>query len=161
MRTRYVILSSLMFAAAVAAGGCGGQSAPEPQAPVAAASSGRQAMPPARSSRLRRSEIMPVLSAGFPVFLSRIEVKPAFANGRFRGWTIVALHWEGSAMASADLQPGDVVTSVNGRPIERPEQGQACFQSLAVASELRVSYERGTEKRQLVYPIDDDQPPTK
>jgi type II secretory pathway component PulC len=152
-----------LLALLLTAGGCGGQSAPAPQAPAQPAAVAPDGGKPVarRPSRLRRSEMLSVLSAGFPSFLSRIEVKPAFEKGRFHGWRIVALHWEGTAMADADLQPGDVVTSVNGGPIERPEQGQACFQSLAVASELRVAYERGQEKRQLSYPIDDDPPPGK
>ncbi len=54
-----------------------------------------------------------------------------------------------------DLAPGDIVTSVNGRPIERPEQALTAFQSLAIAKELRIAYERGGARRELVYPIDD------
>jgi type II secretory pathway component PulC len=46
---------------------------------------------------------------------------------------------------------------VNGRPIERPEQALAAFQSLAVAKELRVAYERNGAPRELVYPIDDEE----
>jgi hypothetical protein len=52
-----------------------------------------------------------------------------------------------------------VVTAINGRPLERPEQAFAVFQSLAVARELRVAYERGDEPRELVYVIEDDQTP--
>jgi type II secretory pathway component PulC len=55
-----------------------------------------------------------------------------------------------------DLAPSDVVTAVNGRPIERPEQALTAFQSLAVATELRVTYERDGARRELVYPIDDE-----
>jgi hypothetical protein len=48
------------------------------------------------------------------------------------------------------------VTSVNGFPIERPEQAQTAFDSLEVASELRVSLERAGQPRELVIPIVDD-----
>ena len=58
--------------------------------------------------------------------------------------------WQG-----VDLAPGDVVTAVNDRPVERPEQAFAAFQSLAVAKELRVTYERAGARREIVYPIDD------
>ena len=58
-----------------------------------------------------------------------------------------------------DLVPGDVVTAVNGRPIERPEQAFAAFQSIAVAKELRVTYERNNARREIAYPIDESPVP--
>ena len=54
------------------------------------------------------------------------------------------------------LRPGDGVTRVNGFPIERPEQAQTAFESLDVASELRVAYDREGEPREIVYRITDD-----
>jgi type II secretory pathway component PulC len=102
---------------------------------------------------LRRSDVEGVIAQGPGVFLQRIEVDPVFANtGAFRGFRIAALHdepfWRG-----VDLKPGDVVTSVNGFPIERPEQAQVAFDSLHVSSELRVAYERDGSPRELVYAI--------
>jgi type II secretion system protein C len=74
------------------------------------------------------------------------------AGGKFHGFRIAALHdsafWKG-----VDLRPGDVVTSVNGFPIEHPEQAERAFESLDVASELRVAYERDGQARELVYLI--------
>ncbi len=55
-----------------------------------------------------------------------------------------------------DLKAGDVVTGVNGFPIERPEQAQTAFDSLEVSSELRVEYDREGQARELVYGITDD-----
>jgi hypothetical protein len=37
----------------------------------------------------------------------------------------------------------------------------ACWLSLTMSSELRVTYERADEKRQLIYPIDDEPPAAK
>ena len=54
------------------------------------------------------------------------------------------------------MKPGDVVTAVNGFSIERPEQAQQAFLSLAVASELRVDYERETCRARSVSRIMDD-----
>ena len=150
------------MAAGIVAGGCGGKSTAGPEAPVAAAASAPRATKRVPGpSRLARRDVLSVLSAGLGAFLSRIEVERSMAGGRFYGWRIVALHWENTAMAGVDLRPGDVVTSVNGRPIERPEQALVCWQSLAVASDLRVLYERGSEKRELFYPIDEEPAPAK
>jgi type II secretory pathway component PulC len=76
-------------------------------------------------------------------------------GGRFHGFRIGALR-DAHFWSGVDLMPGDVVTSVNGFPIERPEQALAAFDSLEVASELRVAYERGGQPRELVYAIVDD-----
>jgi len=51
---------------------------------------------------------------------------------------------------------GDVVTAVNGFSIERPEQALSVFDSLQVASELRVAYERDGQPREIVYAIAED-----
>ncbi len=95
-----------------------------------------------------------MLAQGLGAFLQRVELddRPVLAGGAFRGFRIRALHddafWKG-----VDLRPGDVVTSVNGFPIERPEQAQVAFDSLQVASELRVTYDRDGSARELVYMI--------
>jgi S1-C subfamily serine protease len=167
MFTRPIGLLLASLAAGLAAGGCGGQSGAAPQAPVSSAAAsgldaGKPAARPTRPSHLWRSDMMPVLSAGLQRFLPLVEIKPAMAKGRFYGWRIVALHWEGTPLAGVDvLRPGDVVISVNGRPIERPEQMHACWLSLTMANELRIAYERNDEKRQLAYTIDDDPPAAK
>jgi type II secretory pathway component PulC len=98
-----------------------------------------------------------VVAQGLGAFLQHVELAddPVRVEGQFRGFRIAALHdsefWNG-----VDLKPGDVVTRINGFPIERPEQAQAAFELLLVASELRVSYDRDGEPREIVYPIVDD-----
>jgi type II secretory pathway component PulC len=82
-----------------------------------------------------------------------LDDQPAFAGGKFRGFRIAALR--GTFWSGVDLMPGDVVTTVNGLPIERPEQAQAAFDSIAAATELRVAYERNGQPRELVYRIVD------
>jgi type II secretory pathway component PulC len=97
------------------------------------------------------------VARGLGVFLQQVELddQPAMVGGRFRGFRIVALRG-GGFWTGVDLMPGDVVTGVNGFPIERPEQAQAAFDSVAVSSELRVTYERNGQPRELVYRIVDN-----
>jgi len=93
-----------------------------------------------------------VVDAGFGTFLERVQVEPSLDAGRFRGWTIVELRppafWE-----AVDLKPGDVVTSVNGLPIEREMDAWTAFQSLKTAGALDVSYYRAGAERKLAYRI--------
>jgi hypothetical protein len=110
---------------------------------------------PARAGRLWRRDVVAALSRGLGDFLSRMQVEPSLGAGKFHGWRVVALRAGDPLWQSTDLAPGDVVTAVNDRPLERPEQAFAAFQSLAVAKELRVTYERNGVRRELLYPIDD------
>jgi type II secretory pathway component PulC len=136
-----------------------GSAGPSPARPVEApaASPPPPAAGPASDHRLRRSVIHAAIAQGLGSFLQHIELDdvPVRVAGKFRGFRIAALRGE-AFWAGVELQPGDVVTRVNGFPIERPEQAQAAFESLDVASELRISYERDGESRELVYPIVDD-----
>lgn len=106
------------------------------------------------STTLRRGDVVNVVDAGFGTFLERVQVEPSLDAGRFRGWTITELtpptFWE-----AVDLKPGDIVTSVNGMPIEREMDAWAAFQSLKTASELDVSYYRAGAVRKLAYRIVD------
>ena len=110
---------------------------------------------PLRPGHLWRREVVAALSRGLGDFLSRLQVERALAGGKFKGWRIVKLKAGDPLWNGVDLAPGDVVTAVNERPIERPEQAFGAFQSLAVAKELRVTYERAGARREIVYPIDD------
>jgi type II secretory pathway component PulC len=110
---------------------------------------------PARPGRLWRRDVVATLSRGLGEFLTHLQVEPALAGGKFHGWRIVKLRPGDPLWQNTDLAAGDVVTGVNGRPVERPEQAFAAFQSLAVAKELRVTYERAGSRREIVYPIDD------
>jgi type II secretory pathway component PulC len=99
-----------------------------------------------------------VLAQGPGAFLQRVAVddNPTFIAGKFHGFRIAALR--GDAWHGVDLKPGDVVTRINGFPIEHPEEAAEAFYSLKVASELRVEYERDGVPRELRYTIVDDEP---
>jgi type II secretory pathway component PulC len=132
-------------------------SAPPPAAP---ASSAPTAADRPSDHAVARAAVHAVLSDGLGAFLERVDVddQPVFLGGKFHGFRIAALRdgasWAGF-WSGVDLKPGDVVTSINGFPIEHPEQAQTAFESLEVASELRVAYERAGEKREIVYAIVD------
>ena len=111
------------------------------------------------ATRILRSDVMAALSAGFGAFLAHLEVEPAMVEGKFHGWRVLKLRERDPMWTAVDLLPGDIIASVNSKSIERPEQALAAFQSLAVAPELRVQYERNGAPRELVYPIVDDVPP--
>jgi type II secretory pathway component PulC len=154
MRTLLDVFAAL----AVALSACGGASS-TPASPAAAAtgSSGAPASAGDSSHSLRRSAVHAAEAQGLGAFLQHVELDdtPVRVGGKFHGFRIAALH-DAKFWSGVDLKPGDVVTRVNGFPIERPEQAQTAFESLEVASELRVAYERDGEPRELVVPIVND-----
>jgi general secretion pathway protein C len=143
---------------------CGGSTpAPEstanktktPTAPTTA-SSDTATTDAAPLTTLHRSDVHRVVAGGLGAFLSRVSLDdhPAKTpDGKFIGFRVNAL--QGNSWKGVDLKPGDVVTKVNGFPIEHPEQALEVFQSLDVASELRVGVERDGVPRELRYSIVD------
>jgi len=108
--------------------------------------------PGAPPGKLYREDVVSFVDAGFPGLLERMDVDAHVRNGKFVGWTLLALYpmdfW-----ADIDLKPGDVVTSVNGMPIERDTEAYACFQSMKTAPRLSVRYLRAGAPRELVFEI--------
>jgi type II secretion system protein C len=158
MRTRVLSVLSLLLPIALGACAASVRAAPVVKAPATGATPPAAATSAAPAAHaLARSTLREVVSEGLGTFLRRIELddQPVFVGGKFHGFRIAGLRdpqfWSG-----IDLKPGDVVTSVNGFPIERPEQAETAFESLEVASELRVVVEREGQPRELIYPIVDD-----
>jgi type II secretion system protein C len=154
---RYTVLLALVASA------CGG-SAPPPQAPAARSSVPAAAPAPTREAApagsIRRSALRPVLAQGPGAFLQRLTLDDhaVFAAGKFHGFRVARLD-DQELFKGVDLKAGDVITRINGFPIEHPEEALQAFNSLEVASELRVEYERDGVPRELRYAIIDDIPP--
>ncbi len=103
-------------------------------------------------STLQRADVERVVDAGLGRFLSFVALEPRLAAGKFSGWSIVALRppelWQG-----IDLQPGDIVTRVNGMPIEREMEAYEAFQAVRQAPALEVTYVRQNQPRSLHFNI--------
>lgn len=98
-----------------------------------------------------RASVDRALKAGLGRVLANAEVDAQLDGARhFVGWRIVVLHDEPDDMwKGVDLRVGDVVTAVNGFPLERPQQADRAFQSLRVSSEIRVSLLREGKPMEL------------
>lgn len=147
--------ASMALPLLVLLGACGGSaavSAPPVATPVATPATAQPLDPHA----LARSAVHAAVADGLGVFLQHVELdeQPVMASGKFHGFRISALRGD-DYWAGVDLKPGDVVTGINGMPIERPEQAQSVLDSLDSARELRVSFEREGQAHELVYAIVD------
>jgi hypothetical protein len=105
--------------------------------------------------RLRRSAIKRTVDAGLGRWLQTISVDPMLAQGHFKGWIIRSLDSNDSCYAGIDLRSGDVVTRVNGRSIEHPEEALDVWAGLPASRELVVDFLRGGEPRTLRFGIVD------
>ncbi len=105
---------------------------------------------------IARTDLLPVLDGGLGRFLQNVQTEPAFHKGAFVGFRIVSLFPGEPAFASLDLRPGDTVTRINGKPIERPEQAIAVWEELRTASDLIVDYRRNGEAHALRFAIVDE-----
>ena len=112
--------------------------------------------PRVRRGVIARADLLPVLDQGLGRFLQNVETQPTFHKGAFVGFRIVSLFPGEPAYASLDLRPGDTVTRINGKRIERPEQAVAVWEELRSASSLVVEYERGGEPLDLRFSIVDE-----
>jgi hypothetical protein len=141
-----VCLAPLAFAA------CGGEP-PPPRLPARAAPA-KPAARPAQAvpkGHLSRAELERVLAEGPPWILRRLMWEEVISpTGRFTGWRIMGLPPEWSDI---DLRPGDVVTRVNNRPVETPDQAWEAWKALGRARELRVMFQREGRNQELVMPI--------
>ena len=111
------------------------------------------------SGSLWRQDVVSVVDAGLGNFLGKVRVEAALERGQFTGFRILELR-PAQFWAGVDLKPGDVVTGVNGMPIQRDTEAYAAFQALKEAPELQVNLVRDGVERQLSYRIV-DRPETK
>ena len=140
--------------ALVALVACGGSPVAKVPTPQVAAKQVPPAPEPQPTSSIPRSRVSQTVRAGMGAFLQGVALdeQPVFQRGKFHGFRIAGL---APAYAASGLAPGDVVTRVNGMPIERPEQAIEVFRSLDVASELHIDYERDGAPHELRLAIDD------
>ena len=112
---------------------------------------------PQPEAGIRRSAVDRALAAGLGRFLGYVDLDAALdGKHHFVGWKVLELRGAPGAWDGVDLHVGDVVTRVNGFPIERDDQADHAFHSLAVASEIRLSILRDGKPAEVRISIVDD-----
>lgn len=113
-----------------------------------------------RTGTIERAKLIAVLDSGPGAFLRQLEVTARMNGKRFVGWQLVQLLDRTGPLVDVDLVPGDVLLAVNGRPLSRPDQLQAVWDSLRTANELRAQLWRGEAKLELAFVIEPKVDPT-
>jgi len=122
---------------------------PPPAAPVASCEARIGA------DQLRRSAVKRTVDAGLGRWLQTVSVDPLVARGRFKGWIIRSLNPRDVCYAGVDLRAGDVVTRVNGRGIEHPEEALEVWTALPASPELVIDFTRDGRARTMRFGIVD------
>ncbi len=104
---------------------------------------------------LRRSALKRTVDAGLGRWLQTVSVDPLLARGHFRGWIIRSFNADDACYAGVDLRAGDVVTRVNGRGVEHPEEALDVWTKLPSSSELVIDFLRDGQARKVRFGIVD------
>ncbi len=102
--------------------------------------------------KLYRDDVERAVDAGLGQFLQKVSVEAQLRDGKFNGWIVRGLY-PPDFWAGIDLRPGDVVTSVNGKPIERDTDAYSAFQSLKTAPRLDIAASRDGAPHPLGFEI--------
>jgi general secretion pathway protein C len=112
--------------------------APPPPPPVAASN------PNDAMERMRR------LVSDDPGVIGQVmRPQPVFAGGKMRGFRV----YPGAnrqAFARIGLRPGDLVTAINGTPLDDRDRAQEIFGTLNSSTDARVSVTRNGRQQELV-----------
>lgn len=121
----------------------GGISSPPPPMPTAAAAGGNDAM----IDRMRK------LVNDDPGLLSQVmRPQPVFAGGEMKGFRV----YPGAnrqAFSRMGLRAGDMVTAINGTPLNDKDRAQEIFGTLGSSTDARVTITRNGRQQELVLNI--------
>jgi general secretion pathway protein C len=121
----------------------GGLAMSAPPPPQAAAGESNEAM----VERMRR------LVSEDPGMMAQVmRPQPVFAGGKMRGFRV----YPGAnrqAFARIGLRPGDLVTAINGTPLDDKDRAQEIFGTLSSSTDARVTVTRNGRQQDLVLNI--------
>ncbi|MEP7247690.1 MAG: type II secretion system protein GspC, partial [Gammaproteobacteria bacterium] len=112
---------------------------------------GLSAPPPAANLATENpiAERMRQLITSEPGVLTDImRPQPVFAQGKQRGYRVYPGR-NRQAFTRLGLRPGDLVTAVNGTPLDDPARGQEIFSTLGSSSEAHVTVMRNGRQQDL------------
>ena len=77
-----------------------------------------------------------------------IRPQPVFANGQQRGYRVYPGR-NRQQFSQRGLMPGDLVTAINGTPLDDPARGMEILQSINSAAQVTVTVERNGQSTQV------------
>lgn len=81
-------------------------------------------------------------------FAEIVRPQPVFANGVQRGYRVYPGR-NRQQFARLGLQPGDLVLSINGTPLDDPQRGMEIFNTMGTSDRVTVTVERNGQSQEL------------
>lgn len=100
---------------------------------------------------ISRDDYETTIKQGLQKVMRWYFVKPAYKGSAFVGYQIVQIYNE--RLEKGPLLKGDVLTSINGLPIERPEHALAIWRGLWGKKRLKIDLIRGGKEKAYDIPI--------
>ena len=110
------------------------------------------AIPSQHRGLIDRHAIDEVVKGGVPRLLAQARITPARYKGRFIGFTLAQLVPQALALR-AGFREGDIIMSVNGEPIGRPDQMMHALSLLPFAPTLIIRFKRSGVIREWTWKI--------
>jgi type II secretory pathway component PulC len=108
-----------------------------------------------RAGTIARDRLIAVLDAGPGTFLRQFEVTAKMSGERFVGWELVQLvGTNANPLYDIDLVPGDVLLTINGKTIARPDQLQTIWDGLRTADTVTAQLWRGQTRLTLEFAVE-------
>ena len=83
---------------------------------------------------------------------SQARIVPNYRNGKYEGFKLVGVR-PGSLYRAIGIRSGDVVKSINGKPIDSPNKAIELFDKLKSSDQIALEIERRGQAKQLNYNI--------
>ncbi|MEZ4286931.1 MAG: hypothetical protein R3A47_02035 [Polyangiales bacterium] len=112
------------------------------------------AVEPVCCRQVSRGELRRTVDGGLGRFFQTVHVSPAMKAQKFIGFRLENIATD-SPVEGLALEPGDIVTRVNGSSIDRPEQALSVWSRLADGDQIVIDFLHGDAPRSTTIPIVD------
>ncbi len=120
-------------------------------APFSARSGGNMSPASTQKISIRRSQIEDAM-ANVTELMGQIKIRPHFTDGQPDGLAVGSIKSR-SIFRKMGLRNGDVITGIDGTPIETVDDAMKFYQNMMSASQVSVQIQRRGKERNIQYTI--------
>ena len=103
---------------------------------------------PARPPNQFADNLRRIAESNPTAFTEIIRPQPVFANGVQRGYRVYPGR-QRQQFSKLGLQPGDLVLSINGTPLDDPQRGMEIFSTISASDKVSLTVERNGQQQEL------------
>jgi type II secretory pathway component PulC len=95
------------------------------------------------------------MEKGPAYLLQAVTVEPARSDGTFVGYEVVGMTEAARRVANPQIEVGDVIESINGTEIQRPDDYVNTWKALNRVDQVVIEFRRDGESKRAVWTIVD------